>query len=170
MTRTRLLIEIGTGVELHGQDPTRAAAKAVRDAVSRVCFGMGLHETFKLGGHKNSIVSILVGVPHHEQVDKAEVLKMIPYGEREIQIVEGGMIAKGHFDPDAGDKSDDILIANAAITVLVNAESLPAGRGEIIFDGINGAGGRDRTGMRVAPQQFLRLSRLPIPPPRHEAK
>ena len=124
MAKTRLLIEIGTGVELHGQSPTHAAAKAVKDAVSRVCFGMGLHETFKLGGHQNSIVSILVGVPHHEQVDADEVLKMIPYGQRDIRIVEGGLVAKGHFDPAAGDKSDDIYIANAAITVLVDAETL----------------------------------------------
>jgi len=124
MEKTRLMIEIGTGVELHGQDPTRAAAKAVRDAVSRVCFGMGLTETFKLGGHKDSVVSILVGVPHHEQVNQEEVLKMIPYGEREIRVVEGGLIAKGHYDPGAGDKSDDVIIANAAITVFVNAESL----------------------------------------------
>ena len=124
MAKKRLLIEIGTGVELHGQDPTHAAAKAVRDAVSRVCFGMGLHETFRLGGHKDSIVSILVGVPHHEQVNEAEVLKMIPYGLREIRIVEGGLIARGHFDPEAGDKSDEVLIANAAITVMVDAESL----------------------------------------------
>ena len=124
MEKTRLMIEIGTGVELHGQDPTKAAAKAVRDAVSRVCFGMGLHETFKLGGHRDSIVSILVGVPRHEQVNKDEVLKMIPYGEREIRVVEGGLIAKGHYDPGSGDKSDDIIIANAAVTVFVNAESL----------------------------------------------
>lgn len=124
MARTRLLIEIGTGVELHGQDPTRAAAKAVRDAVSRVCFGMGLYETFRLGGHKDSIVSVLVGVPHHEQVNKDEVLKMIPYGEKDIQVVEGGLVAKGHFDPASGDKSDDIYVANAAVTVLVDAESL----------------------------------------------
>jgi uncharacterized protein (TIGR02058 family) len=124
MERTRLLIEIGTGVELHGQDPTRAAAKAVRDAVSRVCFGMGLHETFRLTGHQDSIVSVLVGVPHHEVVDKNEVLKMIPYGQKDILIVEGGLIAKGHFDPSSGDKSDEIYIANAAITVLVDAEYL----------------------------------------------
>jgi uncharacterized protein (TIGR02058 family) len=124
MSRTRLFIEIGTGVELHGQDPTRAAAKAVRDAVSRVCFGMGLRETFNLAGHQDSIVSIRVGVPHPEQVNKDEVLKMVPYGEKEIQVVEGGLVAKGHFDPSAGDRSDDILIANAAITVLVDAERL----------------------------------------------
>ena len=124
MQKTRLLIEIGTGVELHGQDPTRAAVKAVRDAVSRVCFGMGLHETFRLGGHQDSIVSILVGVPHHEQVNKDEVFKAIPYGERELTVVEGGMIAKGHFDRGSGDKSDDIIIANAAVTVWVDAERL----------------------------------------------
>jgi uncharacterized protein (TIGR02058 family) len=124
MAKTRLFIEIGTGVELHGQDPTRAAAKAVRDAVSRVCFGMGLRETFRQRGHQDSIISVLVGVPHHERVNKEEVLKMIPYGEKDIRIVEGGLVAKGHFDPASGDKSDDIYIANAAITVLVDAEYL----------------------------------------------
>lgn len=92
MARTRLFIEIGTGIELHGQDLTHAAAKAVRDAVSRVCFVMGLHETFRLTGHQDSIISVLV--------------------------------ARGHFDPGSGDKSDDIYIANAAVTVLVDAEYL----------------------------------------------
>jgi uncharacterized protein (TIGR02058 family) len=124
MEKTRLMVEIGIGIELHGQDPTKAAAKAVRDAMSRVCFGMGLAETFKLGGHKDSIVSILVGVPRHEQVNKDEVLKMIPHGEREIRIVEGGLTAKGHYDPGSGDRSDDIIIANAAVTIYVDAERL----------------------------------------------
>ena len=122
MEKTRLLIEIGTGVELHGQEVTKAASKAIRDAMSKVCFGMGLAETFRLGGHGDAHLEVLIGCPRHEQVNREEVLKAIPYGHKELKIVEGGMIARGHFDAGSGDKSDDIIIANAAITVYVEPE------------------------------------------------
>ncbi len=36
MVRKRLIIEMGMGVDQHGQDPTVAAARAVRNAIAHV--------------------------------------------------------------------------------------------------------------------------------------
>ncbi|WP_008317450.1 Lin0512 family protein [Leptolyngbya sp. PCC 6406] len=39
MARQRFMIEMGMGVDQHGQDPTVAAARAVRNAILRLYRG-----------------------------------------------------------------------------------------------------------------------------------
>jgi adenylate kinase len=39
----RFIVEIGMGVDFHGQDVTKAAVKAAKDAISRSCL-VGLNE------------------------------------------------------------------------------------------------------------------------------
>ena len=43
----RYIIEFGMGTDFHGQDVSKAAAKAVKDAVSRSCL-CGLSEVLRL--------------------------------------------------------------------------------------------------------------------------
>jgi uncharacterized protein (TIGR02058 family) len=37
MTRKRFIVELGYGADLHGRDMTKAACRAVQDALSRNC-------------------------------------------------------------------------------------------------------------------------------------
>ena len=48
MERKRYLIEIGTGVDMHGGDMTGAALKAVKDAMSHCCMA-GVREIHGAG-------------------------------------------------------------------------------------------------------------------------
>jgi len=72
MGKKRLIIELGMGTEIHGQDMTRAAEKAVRDAMSRVCIGVGLKELFNLTGHNDVILEVPAPIPRKWIPKKSE--------------------------------------------------------------------------------------------------
>jgi len=48
MTKKRFVVELGYGADLHGGDVTKAAQRAVKDAISRSCL-CGLFDI--LGGY-----------------------------------------------------------------------------------------------------------------------
>ena len=66
------------------------------------------------------IVQVLVACPHPEQVDEERVLRAIPFGKLDIEVVDGGMTAPTVYQPELGDTSDEAVVANAAVTVLVD--------------------------------------------------
>jgi len=123
MNKKRLIIEMGMGVEQHGQDITRAATKAVKDAISRVSL-VGLREIMSLEDLNEMFVEVLIACPHPEEVNTGEVLQALPFGQKEIKVVEGGMIAHGRELRELEDKSDEIIIANAAVTVSLDIEKI----------------------------------------------
>ena len=115
---------MGTGIDQHGQNATEAATRAVRDAVSRVCL-IGLLELVNLEAIDGIIVEVLVASPQPDDVDTAEVLTALPFGHKQIEVVEGGMIVRGHASASLGDRSDEILVANATVTVSVDTDRAP---------------------------------------------
>jgi uncharacterized protein (TIGR02058 family) len=116
MNKKRFIIEMGTGVEQHGQDVTRAAIKAVKDAITRVSL-VGLLEMVALADLNDMLVEVLIACPHPEEVNTGEVLQALPFGQKEIRVVDGGMVVHGHELRELEDKSDAIFVANAAVTV-----------------------------------------------------
>ena len=66
---------------------------------------------------KEMLVKVKIGVPFPDQVDKEEVLKVIPFGQKEIVVEAGGLIEEGHLRKDGS--RDKIMIAVASITVMV---------------------------------------------------
>lgn len=121
MNLKKFIIEMGMGVDQHGQDPTNAAQKAVKDAVSRSCLA-GLLEVTRLDDANQMFVDVLIASPYPEKVDGEKVLQAVPFGQKKIKIVEGGMIAKSIYQPELGDTSDESIIANAAVTVFVDMD------------------------------------------------
>lgn len=117
----KFIMEVGMGLDQHGQSPTNAARKAVKDAISRSCL-TGLLEIARLEDVNEMIVEVLVACPHPEQVDRAQVLEAIPFGQKQIQVVEGGMITQSVYQPELGDTSDEAYVANAAIHVFVDMD------------------------------------------------
>jgi uncharacterized protein (TIGR02058 family) len=115
----RFVVEWGVGADLHGQDVTKAAARAVKDAISRSCL-CGLVEIVALRDLDDMRVEVVVGAPAPEQIRADEVLSVIPFGRKELRVVEGGLRTPGMYQPELGDVSADILIANAAVTVWVS--------------------------------------------------
>jgi uncharacterized protein (TIGR02058 family) len=121
MTRKRLIIEMGMGVDQHGQEPTVAAARAVRDAIARNALP-GVWEVAGLSDPDRMIVEVKVAVPYPEQVRKEEVLAVLPFGRKTLTVESGGMVVQGRAIASLNDKNDDMLIAVAAVTVSVETE------------------------------------------------
>src|ERR1700722_19606464 len=105
MARVRCFTEMGMGVDVHGKDATKAARRAVSDAIrhSSVGFfrmvGKTAHEMF---------VDVTIGVPAPGAVDPAAVATELPYRTVTVTAVKGGL------EVPAEQGSDAIIIANAA--------------------------------------------------------
>jgi uncharacterized protein (TIGR02058 family) len=121
MALKRFIVEIGTGIDLHGENMTEASCRAVKDAISRSCL-CGLVEI--LGHEKldDVDVDILVACPKPEEVDLEKVKSMAPVGRKKAQAISGGMTASGLCVPRFAEKCDRIVVANAAVTVSINVE------------------------------------------------
>ena len=119
MTRKRLIIEMGMGVDQHGQSPTVAAARAVRNAIAHNALP-GVWEVAGLSDPNAMIVEVQVAVPYPEQVREDEVLVVLPFGRKSLTVESGGMIVQGRAIPQLNDQNDEMLVAVAAVTVLVD--------------------------------------------------
>jgi uncharacterized protein (TIGR02058 family) len=118
MARKRLIIEMGMGVDQHGQDPTVAAARAVRNAIAHNALP-GVWEVAGLAHPNEMIVDVQVGVPMPDQVREDEVLAVLPFGQKNLRLEDGGMTVQGRAIPELDDKNDDMIMAVAAVTVWV---------------------------------------------------
>lgn len=120
MAIKRYIVELGNGADLHGGDDTTASCRAVRDAISRSCL-CGIIELLGIKDPNKMIIHALIGCPHPEEVDKAQVAEQIPFGTVEIEAVPGGLEPTGlHLD--ALGEGDKIVVANAALTVSLDEE------------------------------------------------
>jgi uncharacterized protein (TIGR02058 family) len=119
MDKKRFVIELGTGADLHGQNATQAAQRAVRNAISNSCL-CGLSEILDIKNpNEEMFIDVLIACPDPDSVDKDAVLDELPFGKKTIEVKEGGMMSPGLYVPQLGDESPDILVANASITVSV---------------------------------------------------
>ena len=108
MAWQRMVLQIGMGTDIRGADYTKAAVRALRDAL----WHNSLSVADAVGLPVDSMqVEIRIGVPHPEQVDKAAVLAVLPHGTGTVEIVEGGL----EIMNDAG--TNKTVIANAAAIV-----------------------------------------------------
>jgi uncharacterized protein (TIGR02058 family) len=121
--RKRYIVEIGTGIDIHGENTTKAACRAVKDAVSRSCL-CGLLEIIELQTLDDVFVDILVATPNPNTVDLEQVKAEVPIGRKTARAVEGGMTAQGLCVPRFAPKCDQIVVANAAVTVSITGRSL----------------------------------------------
>jgi uncharacterized protein (TIGR02058 family) len=115
----RFIVEIGTGMDLHGEDVTKAACRAVKDAVSRSCL-CGLVEIVGIQDLLEVDVEILVAVPRPQDVDLDQVMAQIPIGNKTARAVEGGMTVRGLCVAQFASGLEQIVVANAAVTVWIN--------------------------------------------------
>lgn len=115
MERKRYLIEIGTGVDMHGGDMTGAALKAIKNAMSHCCMA-GVREIHN-AGPQNIALRIKLCCPHPEALD-LEALHGPVHFYKDVEIVpaQGGGAEKGLYVPEMGD-GDHLTVAVAIITV-----------------------------------------------------
>ena len=119
MAKKRFIVEIGTGIDIQGGDVTAAACRAVKDAISRSCL-CGLVEILDIQNLEDVDVDILVASPRPRDVDLNQVMGIVPIGRKTARAVEGGMTAQGLCVPGFAPECDQIVVANAAVTVFVD--------------------------------------------------
>ncbi len=110
MTKPRVILELGSGNDLHGGDYTKAAIRAVQDALHH----SSLTFVRSLAIDRADIdIDVTVGVQCPEKVDLEAVKKVLPMGNVRVKAVKGGLDVIDHA-PD-----DPAVIASAAIAVRV---------------------------------------------------
>jgi uncharacterized protein (TIGR02058 family) len=114
----RFIVEVGTGVDIHGEDATKAACRAVKDAVSRSCL-CGIVEILGIQDLNAVEVEIVVAVPGAGNVDLDRVMAQVPIGRKTARAVEGGLKVKGLCVAQFAAGCDQIVMANAAVTVFI---------------------------------------------------
>jgi uncharacterized protein (TIGR02058 family) len=110
MPKTRVILELGSGNDLHGSDYTKAALRAVQDALhhSSLSFVRSLRiDKTKLD------VEVTIGVQRPEQVDLEKIKNPLPVGNITVKAVKGGL------DVDDPENKDPAVIASAAIAVRI---------------------------------------------------
>lgn len=115
MERRRYLIEIGTGVDMHGGDMTKAAQKAVKDAMSHCCMA-GIREIHGAGPQRIAL-RVQISCPRPEELDLERVREPVNfYEDVELVPVSGGAAERGLHVAEMG-KGDTLVVAVAIITV-----------------------------------------------------
>ena len=103
---SRLILEMGMGNDLYGQDYTKAACRAVQDAIHHS--SLTLFSSLGLD-HAAMQVKVTIGAQAPEKVDRKVVAAELPRGVAEVSVVKGGIDI---HDPERGSIS---VVANAAI-------------------------------------------------------
>jgi uncharacterized protein (TIGR02058 family) len=110
MPKTRVILELGSGNDLHGSDYTKAALRAVQDALHHS--SLSFVRSLKIDKTKLD-VEVTIGVQRPEQVDLEKVKNSLPVGNITVRAVKGGL------DVDDPENEDPAVIASAAIAVRI---------------------------------------------------
>lgn len=108
MAWRRMVLEIGMGTDIRGGDPTKAAVRALRDAL----WHNALTVAGALGKPADAMrVDVTIGVPEPNRVDRDAVLAVLPHGTGTVSVVEGGLSLPNESGTDV------TIIAHAAAVV-----------------------------------------------------
>jgi len=108
MTLQRIITEFGSGNDLHGGDYTKAAVRAVEDAIHHS--SLSLIRSLAVDP-RTMQVEVTVGVQRPGEVKAETVKAALPHGQVTVRVVKGGLDVP---DDAAGDVA---IIASAAVTV-----------------------------------------------------
>jgi len=112
----RVILEIGTGNDLYGEDYTKAAVRAVQDALHHS--SLPLFKTLNLD-RESMQVKVRIGVQRPELIDTSVVAKSLPHGQVTVEAEMGGL--------NVVDKDNDTVsvIATAGVSAWLD---LPDGK------------------------------------------
>ena len=111
MAKKRVVIEIGMGTDIRGRDYTKAACRALKDALWHNSLGIA----DIVGVDVDSMwVEVSIGIPQPEKVNVAEVLSILPHGSGQVTCMQGGLEIENIK------RNDYTIIANAAAVVYLD--------------------------------------------------
>lgn len=113
-----MFIETGMGIDVHGQDITKAAVRAVKNAIHYNSMP-GLRSVLPGNDLNNMRVNVRLAVPcDKEKLDIEAVKNTLPFGIVTVEVVDGGMLTtSGVVLEEKGDKNDLMYIVIAAVEV-----------------------------------------------------
>ena len=109
MTKRRVILEMGAGNDLHGGNYTKAALRAIDDALHHSSLSM--LRTLGVDPKTAMFVDVTIGVQQPDEVDQKAVQAALPYGAVTVNVVKGGLDVP---DEAVGDMA---VIASAAVIV-----------------------------------------------------
>src|SRR5258708_36537883 len=116
MALNRMVLQIGMGTDIRGADYTKAAVRALLDALWHNSLSVANAVGLPVDAMQ---VEVTIGVPHPERVDKEAVLAVLPHGTGTVTVVQGGLeIAKEA-------RSNATVVANAAAVVRLGIHPAP---------------------------------------------
>ena len=108
MKGKRVILEMGSGNDLHGGDYTKAAVRAVEDAIHH----SSLTFIRTLGVDPRAMrVEVTIGVQQPQKGDAEVVKRTVPHGQVTVNVVKGGL------DVSDEEARDVAVIASAAVAV-----------------------------------------------------
>ncbi|MEM9098316.1 MAG: Lin0512 family protein [Pseudomonadota bacterium] len=114
MSDQRFIIEMGTGNDLYGMDYTKAAIRAVEDAMRHS--SIPLFERLGIS-HTQMRVQVTIGVQAPSEVDLPAIAEYMPRGRVEVVAVAGGLNVTN------SETDQTIVIATAAVEAFLPNQS-----------------------------------------------
>ncbi len=108
MALKRMVLEIGMATDIRGSDDTKAAVRALRDALWHNSLTVAKALNLDVDAMQ---VEVTVGVPHPERVDREAVIAILPHGTGWVNVVQGGLEIMNE------EGTGSTIIANAAAVV-----------------------------------------------------
>ena len=84
----RIILEMGMGNDLYGEDYTKAACRAVEDAIRHSSLILFRSLGFD---HADMQVKVTIGVQYPDRVDTLIVAQKLPRGKVEVTVAKGGL-------------------------------------------------------------------------------
>ena len=112
MSEQRVIIEMGMGNDLHGMDYTKAAKRAIEDALR--------HSSLPLFGvlelpHDAMRVQVTVAVQEPDCLDLDALRAILPRGRAEVTAVQGGL--------NVDSNGETIVVAQASVEAFLPAQT-----------------------------------------------
>ena len=107
----RIILEMGMGNDLYGENYTKAACRAVEDAIRHSSLILFRSLGFD---HADMQVKVTIGVQRPSQVDTAMVAQKLPRGKAEVTAVKGGLNVVD------AENSTCSVVATAAVEAYLN--------------------------------------------------
>lgn len=113
-----VFIQTGMGIDVHGQNVTKAAVRAVENAIHTNSMP-GIRESLPENSLDNMHVNVKLAIPKDkDRLDESAVKKAIPYGTVTVEAIDGGMATtSGIFLEDKEDKNELMYLVNASVEV-----------------------------------------------------
>jgi uncharacterized protein (TIGR02058 family) len=113
-----MFIETGMGIDVHGQNITKAAIRAVQNAIHFNSMP-GIRSVLPENNRDNMRVNVRLAVPcDKEKLDIEAVKEVLPFGIKTVEVIDGGMLTtSGIVLEEKGDQNDMMYIVIASVEV-----------------------------------------------------